>query len=181
MARMTTAVVFAALALIACGKTEHATTTAADNEVATSATQETTTMDTSTTQADTATAAVHPCSLLTQADWDAVLGPGATAKEANEESCKAEKSLGSGFEVVVRRAEDITRDMANDRQTALQPPATTLTGIGDEAYQSGNGNMVIARKGSWYIRVSGGGVPKNPPKPLPEATKFLAERVVAKL
>ena len=179
MGRMTTAVAFAALALIACGKSENETT-AGDNAPPPAA-EQATTMQTSSVEADAAAGAVHPCSLLTQSDWDAVLGPGVTAEQANEESCKAKKTLGGDFEVVVRRADDVARDMANDRQTALQPPAATLSGIGDEAYQSGNGNMVIARKGNYYIRVSGGGVAKNSPKPLAEATKFLAERVVAKL
>ena len=179
MARMTPAIAFAALALIACGKSEHETTTAGN--AAPAAAEQTTTTQTSSVQTDAAAGAVHPCSLLTQSDWDAVLGPGVTAEQANEDSCKAKKTLGGDFEVVVRRAEDIARDMANDKESALQPPAATLSGIGDEAYQSGNGNMVIARKGNYYIRVSGSGSPKSLPKPLPEATKFLAERVVAKL
>ena len=178
MARMTTAVAFAALALIACAKPEQETT-AADN-AAPAVAEQTTTIQTS-VQPEATASAVHPCSLLTQSDWDAVLGPGVTAEQANEEACKAKKTLGGDFEVVVRLAEDIARDMADDRQYALQPPAAKLSGVGDEAYQSGNGNMVIARKGNYYIRVSGGGVVKNSPKPLAEATKFLAERVVAKL
>jgi hypothetical protein len=126
-----------------------------------------------------AQAAKGACAVITAADMAAVLGADAKASATGDEQCNITGAAGE-YEVHIKRSE-AAREMKDWQEAGMAKPVMPLKGIGDEAYASGNGTAVIARKGGVAILVSPAGVGPRAPMPYKQGVVELARRITANL
>lgn len=134
---------------------------------------------------------VDACTLLTQADADAVLGSGATKGEKTKDTSTDDINVStctytqaSNFKaatILARSAKTSAGTDSNKAMFSSQLPASIqkIDGIGDSAYWDPTyGQLNILKNNNWYI-VSVGGL-KPTDKTLSE-TRVLADRVLSRM
>jgi hypothetical protein len=124
------------------------------------------------------------CSVLSQADLDAVLGKGAKGKPIGDEQCDYEVAhhpiLKDGVNIHVRRANG-AKELKDWTDFAMVKPVKPVTGIGDEAFIADNGRAIAFRKGNVAALLSATGVYKQTPMPSEKAIVEAAKRIAAKI
>jgi hypothetical protein len=119
------------------------------------------------------------CSVLSAADLEAVLGPGAQATPIGEEQCEYQAGM-AGYEIAVRRANGAS-ELKDWVQFSMVKPVTPLPGVGDEAFVARNENAAAFRKGNVAVRVSSSGMFKAAPMTYQKGVVELASRIAAKI
>ena len=119
------------------------------------------------------------CSVLSQADLDAVLGPGAKATAIGEEQCEYKVGMAE-YALAVRRSNG-ARELKDWVEFTMVKPVKPLAGVGDEAFVSSNGNAAAFRKGNVAVRVSSSGVFKQTPMTYQQGVVELSKRIAAKI
>lgn len=124
------------------------------------------------------------CSVLSDADLEAVLGKGAKGKPIGDEQCNYEVAhhpiLKDGLNIHVRRANG-ARELKDWTELAMVKPVKPVSGIGDEAFIGDNARAVALRKGSVAVLVSATGVYKQTPMPSDKAIVEAARRIAANI
>ena len=124
------------------------------------------------------------CSVLSQADLDAVLGKGAKAEPIGDEQCKYEVAhhpvLKDGFSLAVRRANG-ARELKDWTEFAMPKPVKPVAGVGDEAYVSDNGRSIAFRKGNAAVLLNATGLFKQTPMTFQPALVEAGKRIAARI
>jgi hypothetical protein len=124
------------------------------------------------------------CSVLSQADLDAVLGKGAKAEPIGDEQCEYEVAhhpiLKDGFSLAVRRSNG-ARELKDWTELAMVKPVKPVAGVGDEAFISDNNRTVAFRKGNAAVLVNATGAFKQTPMPFQQALVEAAKRIAANI
>jgi hypothetical protein len=123
--------------------------------------------------------ALDTCALVNAEDIAAVVGAGATTTAVGDEQCNIKAGMAS-YEFRVRR-QNAAQEMKDWLEFSIPKPASTIAGLGDEAHASPNGNVVIARKGHFAVRVAASGVGQKAPMPFKQGTVELARRILVKI
>lgn len=124
------------------------------------------------------------CSLVTHADVEAAVGPGASARSAvnprtGKHKCHVKPgSTGDIDEVIV--AVDRVYQWDAMKKAALPPTGSghAVSGMGGDAFE-GPATGYFVRKGNLYVQVFGSVLNKGPANE--KATRYLAERAAAHL
>lgn len=119
------------------------------------------------------------CSVLSQADLDAVLGPGAKATPIGDEQCEYQAGMAQ-YAIAVRRANGAA-ELKDWVEFSMVKPVVPVPAIGDEAFRSQNENAVAFRKGNVAVRVNSSGMFKQAPMTYQKGVIELATRIAAKI
>ena len=119
------------------------------------------------------------CSLLSPADLDAVLGPGAKATPIGDEQCEYKVGM-AAYEIAVRRANGAS-EYKDWVELTMPKPVKPLEGAGDEAAVSPTGNAAAFRKGNVAVRVNSSGMFKQAPMTYQQGVVELTKRIAARI
>ena len=124
------------------------------------------------------------CTVLSQADLDAVLGKGAKAAPIGDEQCKYEVAhhpiVKDALNLSVRRANG-QRELTSWTELAMVKPVKPVPGVADEAFISDDGRTIAFRKGSAAVLISSTGLFKQTPMQNQPAVIEAAKRIAAKI
>lgn len=131
-----------------------------------------------TESARSAPSSVVVCSLLTQADLEAVMGKGATTNAYKPDTECILNGAGA-MNVLTVSVTTYGGDWANVKQgfKKSDPSSKDVSGVGEDAFTFMGG--VVAKKGSRFVSV--GGSLSDGPMKQEDGAKYLAEKVVDKL
>lgn len=122
----------------------------------------------------------HPCTLVTTADAEAILGPGATVVRDSVTTCDLQaKNIFDGGLMSIKM-EPASEDWAGTKEMTMKfdDKAKSVSGIGDDAY-SFMGGMII-KKGNMEINVIATAY-KSKVMPKEKAVEYVAKKVIAQL
>lgn len=121
----------------------------------------------------------HPCTLVTVADAEAILGPGAKIVRNSDTECDidAQNLRDGGISIKIEPAPE---DFAGDKEVTmkLDKDAKSVSGIGDGAYTFMGGLIFV--KGKAQVNVIGSAY-RSKVMPHDSAVEYIAKKVIAKL
>jgi hypothetical protein len=124
------------------------------------------------------------CSVLSAADLNAVLGPGAKAEAIGDDQCKWVVARGpvlkDEINIHVRRANG-ARELKDWTELAMVKPVKPVAEVADEAFVSDNGRAIAFRKGANAVLVNAAGLFKQAPMQTPQAIIEAAKRIAANI
>jgi hypothetical protein len=125
-----------------------------------------------------------PCSLITQAELETALGPGATKtsvdnQRTGNQDCRLKPATAGNIELIVIIVHKA--DLWDGIKKAVLPPSSdgkTVSGLGDDAFV-GRAVGYNVRKGNKYVQVFG--AVTNNDAANEKATRYLAETAFSRL